>query len=174
MLIFGFFFIGQLLLPLVFGLIGVNPAGFSVRMKAFYVLLSYLLMASGGLLVLYFSIKPFLPIPEDWFRFKFRSNWVLWGLGGYFVALPLVIIVSLVNQKLWQGQGGSNPILPLALEGQDGVALLIFFFTACIAAPLLRDDFSRVLVTIFDALSAGLGGNCCQWVTLCDRALEFF
>lgn len=142
-LIFGFFFIGQLLLPLLFGRLGINPVGFSVRQKAFYVLLSYLLMASGGLLVLYFSIKPFLPISEDWFRFKFRSNWVAWGLGGYLVALPLVIVVSLLNQKLWQGQGGSNPILPLALEGRDSVALLIFFLTACVAAPVFEEIIFR-------------------------------
>lgn len=142
-LIFGFFFVGQLLLPLLFGLLGINPISYSVRLKAFYVLLSYLLLASGGLLVLYFSIKPFLPISDDWFRFKWRGSWFGWGFGGYLVALPLVIIVSLINQKLWQGQGGSNPILPLALEGQDKVALFIFFVTACIAAPIFEEIIFR-------------------------------
>jgi len=142
-LILGFFFVGQLLLPVFFGLLGINPATYSVREKAFYVLLSYVLMATGGLSVLYFSIKPFLPIAEDWFRFKFRSYWVLWGLGGYLTALPLVIIVSLLNQKLWDGQGGSNPILPLALEGKDNVALVIFFLTACVAAPIFEEIMFR-------------------------------
>jgi uncharacterized protein len=142
-MILGFFFVGQLLLPLFFGLLGINPASYSVREKAFYVLLSYLLMATGGLLVLYFSIKPFLPVAEDWFRFKFRSNWVLWGFGGYLAALPLVIVVSLLNQKLWDGHGGSNPILPLALEGKDNVALWIFFLTACVAAPIFEEIMFR-------------------------------
>ncbi|HEY9798669.1 MAG TPA: CPBP family glutamic-type intramembrane protease [Leptolyngbyaceae cyanobacterium] len=142
-LILGFFFVGQLLLPVLFGFLGFNPANFTVRMKAFYVLLSYLLLASGGLLVLYLSIKPFLPVSEDWFRFKLRSNWILWGLGGYLVALPVVIVVSLINQRLWQGQGGSNPILPLALEGRDSVALLIFFLTACVAAPVFEEIIFR-------------------------------
>lgn len=142
-LILGFFFIGQLLLPLTFGFLGINPINYTVRMKALYVLLSYLLMACGGLLVLYFSIKPFFPVSEDWFRFKFRSNSILWGIGGYLVALPLVIVVSLLNQKLWQGQGGSNPILPLALEGRDSIALLIFFITACVAAPMFEEIIFR-------------------------------
>lgn len=141
--ILGFFFVGQLLLPTLFHLLGVNPSNFDVRMKAFYVLASYLLMASGGLLVLFVSLKPFFPLPEDWFRFNWRSNWSLWGLGGYFVALPLVILVSLLNQKLWQGQGGSNPILPLALEGQDSIALFLFFLTACVAAPIFEEIFFR-------------------------------
>ena len=142
-LILGFFFIGQLLLPVLFEVLGFNPVSFSVRMQAFYVLISYLLMAFGGLLVLYFSIKPFLPLPDDWFRFKLRSNWIAWGVGGYLVALPLVIVVSLINQQLWKGQGGSNPILPLALEGRDSVALLIFFITACVAAPVFEEIIFR-------------------------------
>lgn len=141
--ILGFFFVGQLLLPTLFHRLGVNPSNFDVRMKAFYVLASYLLMTSGGLLVLYVSVKPFFPLPESWFRFKWRSNWFLWGLGGYFVALPLVILVSLINQKLWQGQGGSNPILPLALEGQDSIALFLFCLTACVAAPMFEEIFFR-------------------------------
>lgn len=142
-LILGFFFIGQLLLPVLFEVLGFNPASFTVRMQAFYVLISYLLMAFGGLLVLYFSIKPFLPLPDDWFGFKLRSNWIAWGLEGYLVALPLVIVVSLINQQLWKGQGGSNPILPLALEGRDSVALLIFFITACVAAPVFEEIIFR-------------------------------
>ena len=142
-LILGFFFIGQLLLPYLFSFLGVNPVNYDVRMKAFYVLWSYLLMAAGGLLVLYLSIKPFLPVSDDWFRFKLRGNWIFWGVGGYLVALPLVIVVSLINQQLWQGQGGSNPILPLALEGRDSVALAIFFLTACVAAPMFEEIIFR-------------------------------
>lgn len=141
--ILGFFFIGQLLLPTLFHLLRINPGNYDVRMKAFYVLVSYILLASGGFLVLYFSLKPFFPLPEDWFRFKWRSNWILWGLGGYFVALPLVILVSLLNQELWQGQGGSNPILPLALEGRDSVAIVLFCLTACVAAPMFEEIFFR-------------------------------
>ena len=142
-LIVGFFFIGQFLLPVFFGLLQLDPSGFTVKMKALYVLISYLLMAGGGLLVLYLSIKSFLPIPQEWFRFKLFDKWIFWGFGGYFVALPLVILVSLLNQQIWQGQGGSNPILPLALEGRDNGALLIFFITASVAAPIFEEIMFR-------------------------------
>lgn len=141
--ILGFFVMGQILVPLVFSLLQVKPAGSGVRIQAFYVLASYLLVAFGGLGVLYFSIKSFLPLPEGWFRFDWRGNWFLWGLGGYCVALPLVVVVSLINQQLWQGQGGSNPLLSLALAGQDQVALAIFFFTAAIAAPFFEEFLFR-------------------------------
>ncbi len=141
--VLGFFFMGQFLVPLAISVIPIpRPIG-NARIQAFYVLVSYLLVASGSLSVLYLSIRRFFPLPENWFRFSLRGNGFLWGLGGYCVALPIVIVVSLINQQLWQGQGGSNPLLQLALEGQDSVALGIFFFTAAIAAPLFEEFLFR-------------------------------
>jgi uncharacterized protein len=142
-LIVGFFFIGQIALPFGFGLSGFDPTNLTLRGKAYYVLISYIVMSVSGLLVLYFSIKPFFPLPQDWFRFQWLSNWILWGLGGYLVAIPLVFTISLVNQQFWQGQGGSNPLLFLALEAQDKVVLAIFFFTASIAAPIFEEIMFR-------------------------------
>ncbi|HEY9747401.1 MAG TPA: CPBP family intramembrane glutamic endopeptidase [Allocoleopsis sp.] len=141
----GQFFVGQLALPLGLGILGINPASFDSRTQAIYILVVYALLVTVGLLVLYSSLKPFSPLPKDegWFRISGRGNWFWWGLGGYFMALPLVILVSLINQQFWQGQGGSNPILPIVLEGRDNVALVIFFLTASIAAPLFEEVMFR-------------------------------
>jgi hypothetical protein len=142
-LIVGFFFIGQFILPILLGLSGFNPTNASLTVKAGYVFFTYMLMAVSGILVLYWSIKSFLPLPRDWFEFQFNSNWFVWGFGGYLVAIPLVLVVSLINQQLWQGQGGSNPLLSLALESQNKVALAIFFITASIAAPIFEEIMFR-------------------------------
>ncbi|WP_293135783.1 type II CAAX endopeptidase family protein [Microcoleus sp. bin38.metabat.b11b12b14.051] len=147
-LVVGFFFVGQilipyLLLPVSLAVLKLNPATFDPREKAFYIFATYLLLSAGGLSVLYFSVKSFLPLPDGWFRINWRGNWFLWGFGGYFVALPLVVVVSLINQQLWQGQGGSNPILPIVLEGRDNVALAVFFGTAAIAAPVFEEIVFR-------------------------------
>ncbi|MEG3848158.1 CPBP family glutamic-type intramembrane protease [Microcoleus sp. herbarium19] len=147
-LVVGFFFVGQilipyLLLPVSLAVLKLNPASFDPREKAFYIFATYLLLSAGGLSVLYFSVKSFLPLPDGWFRINWRGNWFLWGFGGYFVALPLVVLVSLINQQLWQGQGGSNPILPIVLEGRDNVALAVFFGTAAIAAPVFEEIVFR-------------------------------
>jgi hypothetical protein len=107
------------------------------------VLVSYLLLAASTLSVLYVSIKPTLPLREDWFRLQPRGNWFLWGIGGYLVALPLMILVSLLNQAIWQGEGGSNPLLQIVLEERDPVSLGIFFFTAAIAAPVFEETLFR-------------------------------
>ncbi|MEH1818431.1 MAG: CPBP family glutamic-type intramembrane protease [Nostoc sp.] len=141
--IIGFFFMGQIFVPLVISVLPIPRPIVDVRLQAFSVLVSYLLVALGALLVLYFSLKRFFPLPEFWFRFRFQDNWFWWGLGGYCTALPIVVVVSLINQQLWQGQGGSNPLLQLALESQDGVALGIFFSTAAIAAPFFEEILFR-------------------------------
>lgn len=141
--VLGFFLMGQLFVPALLSLLPIPRPIVNVRLQAVSVLISYLLVASGALSVLYFSIKRFFPLPEFWFRFRFQGNWFLWGLGGYCTALPIVVLVSLINQQLWQGKGGSNPLLQLALESRDGVALGIFFFTAAIAAPLFEELLFR-------------------------------
>lgn len=147
-LVVGFFFVGQflvgqLLVPILFGLLNINPTTLDVRTRALSILAIYLLIAAGGLLVLYLSVKPFLPLSKNWFRIDWRGNWFKWAIGGYVAALPLVILVSLINQQLWQGQGGSNPILSIALEGRDGVALALFFLTAAVAAPVFEEILFR-------------------------------
>ncbi len=117
--------------------------GLSSRGKAFYSLAFYLLMAASTLGVLYWSIKSYLPLPKGWFQIRLRGKWPLWGLGSYFVALPLMVIVSLLNQQIWQGQGGNNPILQLVLEERDPLALGLFLFTAAIAAPVFEEILFR-------------------------------
>ncbi len=138
----GFFFVGQFLLPLIFGLF-INPSKLTIQSQAIYVFSSYVLMAGLGVGVLYLSIKSYFPLPPDWFKFNWKSNWILWGVGGYLVATPLVIVVSLLNEQIWQGQGGSNPILQIVLEGKDPIALLLFFLTAAVAAPLFEEFLFR-------------------------------
>ncbi len=141
--VLGFFFMGQLIVPIFLQLLPIPRPAPNVGIQALYLLVSYILVASGSLLILYLSIKKFLPLTEDWFRFRWRDGWLLWGIGGYCTAIPIVVIVSLINQQLWQGQGGSNPLLQIVLKSQDNFALLIFFSTAAIAAPLFEEFLFR-------------------------------
>jgi uncharacterized protein len=141
-LMLGFFFVGQFLLPFIFSNF-VSPAQLTARGQGIYVLSSYVSMAGLCLGVLYLSIKSYLPLASDWFNFNWRSNWALWGIGGYLVATPIVIVVSILNERIWQGQGGSNPILQIVLEGKDPIALWLFFLTAAVAAPIFEEFLFR-------------------------------
>jgi len=142
-LVVGFFFVGQVVLPLVLGSLGLGFAALSSRGRAIYSMVYYLLMATGGISVLWLSIRGFRPIPDGMFRIKLSKPGLLWGIGGYFVALPLMLMISLLNQQIWQGQGGSNPLLQTVLEEQDPVALIVFFLTAAVAAPLFEELLFR-------------------------------
>jgi uncharacterized protein len=156
----GFLFVGQIALPLLLQL-GVSASqsfqgvpeiafahiGWTLalgsRGKALYSLVFYLLMAASTLGVLYVSIKAYLPLSKDWFRVRLSGKWPLWGWGSYLVALPLMLGVSLLNQQIWQGQGGNNPILQLVLEERDPLALGMFLFTAAVAAPVFEEILFR-------------------------------
>lgn len=142
-LIVGFFFVGQLLIPLVLQLLRLSFAATDSRGRALYSMIFYLLMSASGIAVLVGSIWTYRPLPKDWFQLKLFDRWPVWGVGGYLVALPLMIAVSALNQQIWQGQGGNNPLLQTVLQESDAIALLLFFLTAAVAAPLFEEVLFR-------------------------------
>jgi uncharacterized protein len=142
-LIVTFFVLGQIAIPLVFSLLGWHTDPEHPRSYGFVILGNYICFALSGILVLWLSVRSFLPLPADWFQVRWQGRALLWGLGGYFVAIPSIVAVSLANQQLWQGRGGSNPLLPIALTGQDQIALACFLITAAIAAPIFEEIMFR-------------------------------
>ena len=141
------FFIGQalsagLILPFIYRLANIATDAASGRWQAVSIFFSYLLSGAAALAVLYRSLKPYFPLKEDWFRLRLFSG-LGWGIGGYIAAVPLVLGISLINQQIWDGKGGSNPILEIALEGQDWVAITCFFLTASVLAPVFEELMFR-------------------------------
>ncbi|MGF1460513.1 MAG: type II CAAX prenyl endopeptidase Rce1 family protein [Leptolyngbyaceae cyanobacterium] len=139
----GFLFMGQLVVPLLISPLRGLLAEQGIRGQALFALAYYLVMSAGATAVLWFAIRRYRPLPADWFKLKLGGSGWRWGLGGYFVALPIMLGVSVLNQQLWQGQGGSNPLLQTVLEAQDPIALVIFFATASVAAPLFEEFLFR-------------------------------
>lgn len=138
-----FFGISLILVPLAVQLLGLNPASFSARPQAFLALFNYGAMVVAGLTILYLCLRSFLPLPDDWFRFNWRGNWFGWGLGGYLAALPLVIVVSLLNQRLLQSHGGGNPLLDIILQGQDKATIAVLFLMVAVLAPFFEETLFR-------------------------------
>jgi uncharacterized protein len=147
-LLVGFVFLGQilisqLLLPSLLSLSGIQRSALSPSAQAGLILILYGVMAVAVLGFMTLSLRPWRPLPPHWFRLRGPGNWLAWGLGGYMMALPLVVGVSLLNQRLWGNEGGSNPLLELALNSQDGTALSLFWLTAAVAAPIFEETLFR-------------------------------
>jgi uncharacterized protein len=143
----GFFLIGQLILPqflaILISLSGLQLATAALWQKAFFVLLSYSLMAIGVILVLRLFVAPYQPLAAHWFNWQGKKSWLGWGLGGFLIANLVVLPVLALNDKLWQGQGGSNPILSVVLESKDSLSFLLLALTASVAAPLFEEYLFR-------------------------------
>lgn len=137
--------ISQVFLPIALQRLGIVPtSSWSFRDQAMFVLIPYMLSMAPMLPILSFSLQQFTPLPKPWFRFEiFPLSWLRWGILGYVVAVPLVVIVSLLSQQLLQGQGGGNPLLPILVESQDGVAKFILWVTVAIAAPFFEELLFR-------------------------------
>ncbi|MBO9998254.1 MAG: CPBP family intramembrane metalloprotease [Cyanobacteria bacterium SID2] len=148
--VFGFFivfFLGQfisgtIIFPVIFKSLNLDASNLSSRWQAISILGGYLISGLAALSVMYVSLKPYFPLKPDWFRFNLPQG-LSWGFAGYLAAVPLVLGVSLINQGLWDGKGGSNPILEIALEGRDWVAIACFFITASVLAPVFEELIFR-------------------------------
>lgn len=135
----------QLVLPLIFELLGVQSrVSEDFTLQAWLVLLPYTLSVIPMLPILQTSLAPYHPLPTGWFRFKFGSpQWIVWGFGGYFAAVPLVLIVSVLSQKFLQGQGGGNPLLPILTDSQNVLPKFLLWTTLAIAAPFFEEYLFR-------------------------------
>jgi uncharacterized protein len=138
-----FFGVSYVFVPLVVSLIGIKPATLDGRLQAYFALFSYGCLMAVGLGILQISLQPYIPNVLRWLRLKSKGNWIGWGLGGYFVALPLVLIISLLNQKLLKDQGGGNPILEVILQGHDNFTIVLLWFLVAVCAPLFEETLFR-------------------------------
>ena len=135
----------QFVLPLIFEVLGIQSrASEDFSIQALLVLIPYVLSVIPMLPILQGSLAAYRPLPSGWFRFSIsKPQWLLWGIGGYFAAVPLVLIVSIISQKFLQGQGGGNPLLPILTESENDFPKFILWSTLAIAAPFFEEYLFR-------------------------------
>ena len=135
----------QLVLPLIFEFLGLQSrASEDFTIQALLVLIPYTLSVIPMLPILQASLATYRPLPEGWFRIKITPpQWLAWGIGGYFAAVPLVLIISVISQKFLQGQGGGNPLLPILTESQNDLPKFLLWTTLAIAAPFFEEYLFR-------------------------------
>ncbi len=74
--------------------------------------------------------------------FAFGLSRLSWGLGGYLAALPLVLGMSLITQKIVAG-GGGNPLLTSIADSKSPWAVILLFFTVAFLAPVAEECLFR-------------------------------
>ncbi len=137
------FFAVSLSIPLLIYVLGIQPTALGARPQAYLAFANYAILVVVGLSILIWSLKRFLSTPFKWFRIRWQGNWLLWGLCGYFAALPLVILIALLNQKILGDQGGGNPLLELIIQSHDPVTAGLLFIMVAGLAPFFEEILFR-------------------------------
>jgi uncharacterized protein len=137
------FFGTGFLVSLGVSLLKLKPEMMEGGLQAYLALFNYACLMAAGFTILQLSLKRYVPNVLRWFNFRLRGNWIGWGLGGYFVALPMVLIVSLLNQQLLHEQGGGNPILEIILKSNNGLTIGLLWFLVAVCAPVFEETLFR-------------------------------
>ncbi len=140
-----FCLVTQFVLPLIFESLGIQSRiGDDYNLQALTVLVPYVVSVSPMLPILQTSLSAYRPLPQGWFRINVLDwRWLVWGIGGYFAAVPLVLIVSIISQRFLQGQGGGNPLLPILVDSQNNLPKFLLWTTLAIAAPFFEEYLFR-------------------------------
>ncbi len=140
-----FVLMSELVLPLGLLILGIRvKQGDNYTVQALFVLIPYLLSVSPMLPLIWASLRQYRPLSEPWFRLHpLRWHWILWGIGGYVAAVPLVLLVSTLSQTWLNGQGGGNPLLPILVDSRAGLAKFLLWLTLGVAAPFFEEYLFR-------------------------------
>jgi uncharacterized protein len=139
-----FFLMSNVVLPIAIGLFPISPAMLgSARFQAYAALCNYVILMGVGYGIVQFTLSSYIQNVLRWLRIRWRSNWLAWGLGGYFAVLPIVSLVALLNQRLLQDKGGGNPILEIILGSKDTSTIALLWFMVAVLAPLFEESLFR-------------------------------
>jgi len=103
----------------------------------------FLTYNSGALLGAALLYRLLRLYPQKVLQVRLWGPWPLWGLCGYWVALPLVVLAAALSQLLLPQAGGGNPILPLLLDSHGWGARLVFLAVVSICAPVFEEVLFR-------------------------------
>eukprot|EP00904_Undaria_pinnatifida_P000388 jgi/Undpi1/1034/HiC_scaffold_10.g04498.m1 len=131
--------------------------------RSVQVLMSHFVWVLMGVRILKLAIKPFFDKEKgSWVGMKWRSTWLWWVLGGYYVSAALFNMADLANQFVC-------PLLPetesvvvkiINPENNDVAAMAIGSIAPCFSAPwweeVLYRGFLLPALTLYIPLKAAL------------------
>lgn len=123
--------------------LGIPAGQLNYWQQALQLFLTYVSGAMVGLILIYGVTRRFRPWPADLLRIRVFDSWPLWGIAGYLVAIPLVVIAAAIAELLLPQGGGGNPILPLILESQGWGPRILIMLVVSVSAPLFEEILFR-------------------------------
>jgi uncharacterized protein len=109
-------------------------------------LFNYGVLSGAGLLLLYTLIWRPISDSRKGFSYKFVSGWWRWGIGGWLVCFPVVLVFAMLSQQLLGDGGGGNSLLESIGNANSPFVQLVFLSSLSIAAPLFEETFFRGFV----------------------------
>ncbi len=138
----GFVALNALVPQLYVTILGLQARQLSPWHQAVALFLTYNSGALLGASLLYRLLHDH-PASQRVLQVRLFGPWLLWGLCGYLVALPLVVVAAALSQLLLPQAGGGNPILPLLLDSQGWGSRLVFFSVVSLCAPIFEECLFR-------------------------------
>ena len=137
------FFAVSLVIPLSLQLTFGEAITATARGQSLLALANYSGLVVAGLGLLTYMTQKHIDNFFQWLPIQFKGAWVKWGLGGYVAALPLVLAISLINQKLIGEKGGGNPLLDIILQTHDIGTWFILLVMVSVLAPIFEEIVFR-------------------------------
>ncbi|CAM9421690.1 unnamed protein product [Ectocarpus sp. 6 AP-2014] len=140
--------------------------GMSVAMhRSLQVLLSHLVWVYMGVRILSMAVRSFFDTEKasgSWVGMKWRSNWLWWVVGGYFVSSSLFNMADLANQFLCPLPPDTESVVVKIInpENNDIAAMAVGSIAPCMTAPwweeVLYRGFLLPALTLYLPLKAAL------------------
>lgn len=113
--------------------------------RAWKVLLGHLMWVYMGIRILR-RLNPFFPTKGTWLRWKWRSNWVWWAVGGYYVSALFFNMADVLNQLVLPSSLFEEETVVSKLinpENKDRVAMAVGSIGPCVSAPVFEEVLYR-------------------------------
>ena len=116
--------------------------------KAQAMLVTYLTVAAAGVYIVKTQGRPrgaSLLRTVDGDRHCLNKRAVLFGVGGYLISVPVVLLLSLLSASLLGGgdSSGINPAIPLLVGSETAIDRILIIVNVVLFAPLFEEFFFR-------------------------------
>jgi len=130
----------------LFLLVGLGVPLTIATTRAWKVLLGHLIWVFAGVKILRSKLNPFFPRRGSWLSWKWRTNWLAWAVGGYYVSAMFFNGADVLNHWLLPSSLFNEDTVVSKLinpENRDVMAMAVGCVGPCITAPVFEEVLYR-------------------------------